>query len=255
MSETQITPDMAACEMNEDEQISDFSDTGETGVTQLTAGAWSGWNEEQKQVISDHFQYTLHRLELINKCWAQGPTHRKDMEQLPKSDLHSVIFHGKSKGKAKKTTIASMTSTEFHNYLQELLIPKTLNGSSISDENFEDEETMVKFLTHRFMLLGVKANSLLSDHVDFGRAIRNAKTLFNCKRKEWSITDKWEKWISLKTGMSNSYVRQHVQVYELISRYPRLRQLNITYTELFKMSKKIDVVFTDDMIGGFWQTK
>ena len=191
MGETQITPDMAGCDMNDETQSLGSS---EIDVGLLTGGGWCGWSDEQKEVIRDHFNYTLHRIELINKCWAHGPTQRKDLEPAPKSDLHSIILSGKSKGKKKKSgSIGSMISDEFDCYLQSLLIPETMECRSTWDDTFGDPQTIVLSPKERYLILSIKTSGLRSDHVEFGRIIKSAKTIFNSKKKEWNISDKWEK--------------------------------------------------------------
>jgi len=159
----------------------------------------------------------------------------------PASDLYTVICKGR-RNKLQKRVL-----NDLHHYLCGKLVESDeVFDSSVDNNRYSTKDDMIVYLKEKYKTLGEKTNILLREHVKFGKELKRAGKEFMKHRKKWCINDKWEKWIVTIVGISNSYVRRHIQMYDFAKIYPKLLKLNITFTELFKMKTRIENLFSEN---------
>jgi len=104
----------------------------------------------------------------------------------------------------------------------------------------------------------------LRNHLELGNGLTRAKEIFdvgkNKKDKNKTVkqktTETWVAWVEKNTPVKESYDRQLRVVARLVSRFPNLGNLAVTYTELYNMRKKIEDVFTrNPSFYEYWEGK
>ena len=136
-----------------------------------------------------------------------------------------------------------MSDSDFNDYLKGRIVDEMPNIDRCAITSYSNANEMAEYLKRKHAKLGRNTNSLLREHIQFGKDVKRAKKLFKTNRKQWKITEKWEKWINVHAGISNSYVRRHIQMYVCVKKYSKLQNLSVTFTELCNMRKKIEEVF------------
>jgi len=95
----------------------------------------------------------------------------------------------------------------------------------------------------------------LNAHIYAGKSFLNYQKLFKVLKKPGSGTKlPWGKWLNNVVKISKSYVYRHIQMYLLVKDYPGLRQLSMSFTELFKKKDRISSLFLlDQNLAQEWQ--
>ena len=57
---------------------------------------WPNWSEEQKGIISQHFNYLQEMLLLVNRLWTNGPS-RDSVPKKPASEITQLLETGYAK--------------------------------------------------------------------------------------------------------------------------------------------------------------
>ena len=137
-----------------------------------------------------------------------------------------------------------MSDDEFNLHLK-LLFPPNMQQIEIhSVMPTTDLVSMGAYLENSYSQIMDKESTLLKDYVHFGNNLKIAQERFHQWKKENKSDQTWEQWIKENTSFSASYARQIVEVAKLVSDYPKLKELKISYTELYKMKSKIREVLT-----------
>jgi len=94
---------------------------------------------------------------------------------------------------------------------------------------------------------------LIKSYFELGGLLTIAKARFEERKIVDKINATWKEWVEEKTGMAPSYCRRVIQMFDLTSTYPKLRDLKgITFTELFKLRSAIESSFKDPNIARNW---
>ena len=178
---------------------------------------WKTWTEVDKTVLMDHVKYHMTYIERLNKAWASGLTSDPPPKK-PESDVENLIKKGRKrrKGKvvstpkkapkAKSKSISKMTDDKFNEYLLgkrinnvEKGIPMCLTSSDLVDVGIylENIYTTVKQSDSESLLL----------HVNFGKALIEAKKLFDIDKRKNKTKQTWADWVrkyNLRIAMLDS---------------------------------------------------
>jgi uncharacterized protein YlxP (DUF503 family) len=97
-------------------------------------------------------------------------------------------------------------------------------------------------------------NASLKKSIELGETLNVAYNKFVAEKSESKMTDTWKNWILGFTTISESYSRQLRKMADLVGKYPKLKQLGLNYTDVFKLQAKIKSVFAIDVsIAKQWQ--
>ena len=238
------------------ESSSDESILGESGdnLSKL-GGPWEQWSDDQKEIMMLWLNYELdkisiakQKIEEITKVWEKGPIPKSQVKKVPtppKTDLSFIYTEGKSKEKGTGD-----------DKLIDYLKSKCSNNEN-TDEHFDEMSTsdldeMAEHLRKRFIQLGKATNTLLLEHISVGGDLERAKNLFKSlsrKRRNQSKIS-WELWISNNVKICKRYANKHILVYRLVTEYPELKKLTISFKELYAISGKIRTVFSRNNAEG-----
>jgi len=61
------------------------------------------------------------------------------------------------------------------------------------------------------------------------------------------------KWLERCVKMSTSYANRCILMHKMVKTYPKLNQLKISITEMFRIQKKIKEVFRNSEIAKEWK--
>jgi len=199
---------------------------------------WSKWTDEQKQTMSEHVQYHTDKIAEIIKCWASGPIPKSQLKQH-KTDLSFIS----AESGTKKTNDAQ----EFLNYLKSKCHSDGYAAERLGEMPTDSLNNLQQYLRASFDKLNRGENMLLLDHILFGSDLARAKNLFkSLTQRQNKIT--WQLWISENVKISKSYANKHVAMYRLVSEYPKLKKLAISFKELYTISRRIRTIFSLKMM-------
>jgi hypothetical protein len=262
--------------------------------TRAIRQAWALWTEDNKKDIMDHVKYHCDCVEYYNKRWASGPT-MKALPKKPKSNAAVLVrkdrkhkdassdFGNTSNGKKKSWNL--MNDVEFNEFLKGRINDNTDDTipATSSPNNLKSAAENINSLTKE----AKESDSVsLAKHLKLGKALIETKHMFDIERiknKDNQIRknkikntiknkveetnssknktkkmkpETWKDWVEKNTIISASYARQHKEVAALITEYPKLARLDVTYTELFKMKNKIEVILEKcTSFCEFWKEK
>ena len=225
---------------------------GEDIESRQEVDAWPNWSDEQKDVLIQHRDYYSKQIELIAKAWEHGPQPAKDYTTIkaPVSDLKSLIidYSGKKGGRKvkKQAAISKMTDTEFNTYLKSRLrndAARQVMSTQCVEMPSESLESMADFLKKRHQEINSADNEILKWKLMFGEYLSLAQKRFMAIKRQQKFEGKWETWIKKNVGISFAYAKQLMKMQSMVKDYPRLRDLSVSFTELYGMRKRIEIIF------------
>jgi len=245
--------------------------TGRCPKTVDEAGKWGvpsdKWTDKQNDSLCDYIDYLYKERAFVIECWKRGPS----MESYPiKPDIDIIQLVKKSTGKkdqrksvemskksdkrndkrVTKANISKMSDLEFNVYLKSKLNVNAGILKTSDTMNLANLRDVGIFLKAKMVGLQNKDAMNLRDHIEFGSYLIAAKERFDIQKRETKMT--WATWVKESVGISEAYARQHREISVLAVKYPKLKQLTMTYTELFKLKKKIQCAFVKNCDIATW---
>jgi hypothetical protein len=257
-------------------ELEDLDSESLDNASESTAATSDKWSADDVRIMAEHTCYKLEliaqlkaEIKIISNCRKTGnKISKKELDTIvkctvPKSNLKSVIcISSKSKSnsvKSKKRDIISefnacSTSSEINEFLLSLVMTNDFTYDLAIHYSFQSATQLAECLNKWNKNIEQAENDGLNYHIDFGRQLKIAHDIFKTNKKQWQIDISWEKYVAQNVGLNNSTIRRHVQMYQFVSRFEKLRHLKIKYNDLWKMHKKIDRVFSvDESIAKQWQ--
>ena len=172
----------------------------------------------------------------------------QDIPKPPKRTLNQIFKKKVIKTKNFKT----MNAFEFSTYLKQFIKP---NESNNEVDNSEEMPTgsidlMCAFIKKKYDKINI---STLNSYIQLGQYFITFKEHFDKIRIETGERKTWEKVLEKETGLKPASVRHYKNLAKLVKKYPRLKNLNISFTKLREMLPKIKIVFRDQSIAAKWQ--
>ena len=97
-------------------------------------------------------------------------------------------------------------------------------------------------------------NNSLRKAIELGEVLNVAYNKFVAEKRESKLDDTWKSWIESFTKISERYSRQLRKMADLIGKYPKLKQLGLAYTDVFKLKAKIEKEFAkNNSLAKQWQ--
>lgn len=213
---------------------------------------WSQWTEEEKEMINQHFNYFNNMLVLVNQIWESGPSKNR-LPKKPSCEITQFLEIGAGHKKKKKSdSISDMTGEEFHLYLSAKLDPVITTETTCKlPSNLID---MPEYLDESYIKLRSIEAAALKIHLELGKRLNFAKGKFDAEKRKKRQIITFGMWIQENTKIKEACARRHREIALLTEEYPKLENLNMSYTEFLKIKNKIKEVFQEDKeIGRKWK--
>jgi hypothetical protein len=173
----------------------------------------------------------------------------------PASQLDLLLY--KSKPEKKKGNVSDMTAEQPNEFLKQrkgnVDFDEPLDSFYIQPSDSLD--SVAEKLKQKYQQLLKKENDVLNERIQLGMMLHGARIVFRRQRQAKSIRGTWNKWITTNTHICKSYANKCIAVALFVEQYPALKTLKICFTDLFKILRKIKIVFADNpVIAAEWKT-
>ena len=96
----------------------------------------------------------------------------------------------------------------------------------------------------------------MNKQVQLGVYLKEAKKRFDHYKKLSRSKETWYGWLKTKIDMSDSCARQLTGLATLVEEFPRLKDLQISYTRMRELKPKIEATFLENQeIASYWKNK
>jgi DNA repair ATPase RecN len=219
--------------------------------TEISA-SWDTWTALQVREISRLVKYHTDMIAYITECREKGPS-REPPPKKSRSDIMKQLYIEKTARKQGTTSISQMTDDEFHQYLTSML-----DNSSDGKPSLEQIPTQLSelpaYLDKAYRNLQYAEKKTLQAHFEMGKSLNLAKQQFECEKRKKRMKQTWRMWIEENTQIKEACARKHREIADLVSKYPKLETLSMTYTDFLKIKNKIAEVFSESsFIGQKWK--
>ena len=145
-----------------------------------------------------------------------------------------------------------MNANEFNNYLKQFIKNDVFINEVDNSEEMPTDSIypMCAFIKKKYDKINI---STLNSYIQLGQYFITFKEHFDKIRIETGERKTWEKVLEKETGLKPASVRHYKNLAKLVKKYPRLKNLNISFTKLREMLPKIKIVFRDQTIAAEWQ--
>jgi len=167
----------------------------------------------------------------------------------PRGKKRSSTSNKKVKG-CKKTKIdrKNMSAIDFNEYLKTLRRRQSINvdqeaiiQQSVMPTDNVDE--MGVFLKQIYSKIEDDETILMNNYLQLGVYLRDAQKRFKLYKKESKDEITWYEWLYENTKISGEKARQLTGLAKLVEEYPKLKDLQISFTCMRAMKTKIESVF------------
>jgi DNA-directed RNA polymerase subunit RPC12/RpoP len=159
--------------------------------------------------------------------------------------------------KAKKKPIDRPTLDEVNDYLKShytdehcyntLMAPSHSGSADRAECDLKDIAQQLKDTNDR------AEGSILQVYYILGSQLSSAKARFKkmSNVKKWS--SEWSQWVKENVGLSTSHCNKIVAVADLLTRFPKLRNLKgVSFTKIYNLRKEIIQLFSNEDIAINW---
>src|SRR5271170_1555481 len=155
-----------------------------------------------------------------------------------------------NKKECRKTKIdwKNMSAIDFNEYLKTLRWPQSINvdqeaiiQQSVMPTDNVDE--MGVFLKQKYAKIEDDETILMSNYLQLGVYLRDAQKHFKRYKKESKDKITWYEWLYEKVKIRGEKARQLTGLAKLVEEYPKLKDLQISFTCMRAMKTKIESVF------------
>jgi len=186
----------------------------------------SPWSEEDKTVIKDYIQYHREWIAYLEKLRDYeirdlGPPPRK-----PRSKLPSSLENSSSRNKTKRMN--QLCAEELNLFLKKHLVEER-NPTNQREEDFSVTrlEDALVFFQQAQQIMRLNNAKLLASSLNFGCWLNTAFELHELQRICNPSTPSWNKCLSEKVGISNSYARKYRTVAKMLNPYKQFGCLSV----------------------------
>jgi len=228
----------------------------------------TAWSEndlvELKEWRKHHADKLAEVEEIIIKGYSEikcRPKPKRTLEQITgKKNINYKSKSSKNVSKKPKIVIdwKNMNSIEFG-----LIYLKTFLKSNTSDNESEDNQTemptddvaqMGEFLKYQRIKDEKDETLLLKKKLQLGNYLIIAKGRYLHYKIQTKCKETWDVWLWTTTGINDKSAQQYTSLAELVRQYPKLGQLNISFTRMREMIPKIKKVFIENQsVGSYWK--
>jgi len=157
----------------------------------------------------------------------------------------------KKECKKAKVDWKNMSAIDFNKYLKTLLRPQSSNAnrekviqqSIMPTDNIEE---MAVFLKQSYKNIRDDETVLMSKQLQLGKDLLVAQARYSHFKIESKSKTTWAEWLESNTDISVSYARQVKLIAKLVQEFPKLKDLQISFTCMREMMPKIKSVFTSN---------
>ena len=148
-----------------------------------------------------------------------------------------------------------MTNEEFNCYLLEKCKQfENMNSSETTSKLPSNLIEMPEYLNQSYIKLQSMEVTALRGHLELGKRLNLAKGKFDVEKRKKRQKITFGMWIQANTLIKEACARRHREIASLTKEYPKLENLNRSYTEFLKIKNKIKEVFQEDKeIGRKWK--
>jgi len=127
-------------------------------------------------------------------------------------------------------------------YLKTFLEPHTTNNESDDNQSEMPTDDIVKmgeFLKNERIKDEKEETLLLKRKLRIGDYLIAAKRRYSHYKIQTKCKETWGEWLWTTTGINEKSAQQYTSLAELVKQYPKLGQLNISFTHMREMIPKI----------------
>ena len=114
--------------------------------------------------------------------------------------------------------------------------------------------TVADFLKQGASVVGIQTKNTCKVYVEYGKWLNYGYLLFEQEKFGGKISCTWNEWLlSIGITYTTSYIRKLRTVAEILDGYYRFRQLNLPFSEIYKLRSQIaNMMELHDDIRDYW---
>ena len=114
---------------------------------------------------------------------------------------------------------------------------------------------MRDYLKSGYAVLQKHQSNIVSASIDYGDWLNAAYALHFSQKASGKISSTWKEWLEKEIGIADSHARKLREIARMLSRFPGMRKVGISFNEIYYRRKHIlNMLETDQTISTFWQT-
>ena len=212
----------------------------------------SPWSEEAKTVIKDYIRYHREWIAYFEKLSDYEIRNLDQPPRKPRSKLPSSLDNSSSINTTKK--MSQLSGEELNQFLKKHLVEER-NPANQREEDFSATrlEDALVFLQQDQRIIRLNSAKLLASSLNFGCWLNTAFALHELQKFCNPSTPSWNKWLSEKVGISNSYARKYRTVVKMLNPYKQFGCLSVSFDSIYQCRGNIQQMLLDTNISTQWK--
>ena len=204
---------------------------------------------EEQQIVFNEMQCCINKIMHLNNKLKRPVENKPKKKQIDRPTLDEVNEYLKS-------------HVTHENCYNTLMAPSQSSSADGAECDLKDIAQQLKDTNDR------AEGSILQVYYILGSQLSSAKVRFKKMRKvkKWSSTSsdrrsfhslpaqrQWSQWVKENVGLSTSHCNKIVAVADLLTRFPKLRNLKgVSFTKIYNLRKEIIQLFSNEDIASNW---
>lgn len=204
-------------------------------------------SESEHQGFAEWKTYAEEIIKICNDVKQQGFTNR-EVPQTPKVKLTDLVYGVREKN--EKNLL------ELHHYLISKLVgDSTPYRVPTLATYYTTINDLLEDLRLGYECIKGRNARLICDYIDYGEWLNVAFEHFERKKMSGTITGTFDGWLLQNVGIKGSYARMLRDIAKRFGKYTKIRQLGISFRELYNTKKDIMRMFEEnEEIDEFWRS-
>jgi len=171
----------------------------------------SPWSEEEKTVIEDYIQYHREWIAYLEKLRDYEIRNLGQLPRKPRLKLPSSLENSSSRNTTKR--MSQLSGEELNQFIKKHLVEER-NPTNQREDDFSVTrlKDALVFLQQTQQIMRLNSAKLLASSLNFGCWLNTAFVLHELQKFCNPFSRSWNKWLSEKVGISNSYAKNIEQL-------------------------------------------
>ena len=205
------------------------------------------WDGESLEIIQEWKEWKDKFSAFLQQLEQNGPVNAK-YPKKPKRSIESLSL---------TKTSEPLFGKHLHNYLMKKIgpgnVPTMMSTTLFTAVELANMDLVKHWLRTGYVNTELNQKTLLASYLNLGDWLIVAYDLFHTQKLLGNVVGTWPDWLEAnQVGIHERQDREIREMTKLLQGHPKFRMLNMSFYELKKHKRQIEIMLKDPQFSAFW---
>ena len=213
----------------------------------MAQAAGYAWDDESLEIIQEWKEWKDKFSVFLQQLEQNGPANTK-YPKKPKRSIESL---------SPTKSSEPLFGKHLHDYLVKKItpggIPIMISTTRFTAADLANLDVVKQWLRTGFLNLEQRQTTLLASYLNLGDWLIVAYDLFHTEKLYGRVVGTWPDWLEAsQVGIHERQDREIREMTKLLQGHPKFRMLNMSFYDLKKHKRQIEIMLKDPQFSAFW---